>query len=168
MQQNSAEKLTRIDSLPYFEIRRIVNSRVQPMVRRLLSLVLAATIVACPFCCMVGSATAKAAGEKHRPCCECCHDDRPPAPEQKSDEPGDCPTKSGTACQCICGGAVSDAGIPPDVGVDRSVWADLPADGLAALSVAEANLCITTAQLQPDDGHNLGRIMRCLFSTYLC
>src|SRR5262245_31824889 len=120
------------------------------MVRRLLSLVLAATIVSCPYRCMLTSATAKATGQKHHSCCDCCHENEQSGPAQKSDTPNNCPTKSGKTCQCICGGAVSDAGSPPDIGLDTSVWTDLPAEFRVAPSAVESAYCISISQLQPD------------------
>jgi hypothetical protein len=137
------------------------------MLRRALTLFLVASIAACPFVCTLGGASAKAAGEASRGRCDCCHQ------EQSSDplSPGDsrhCPTNSHECCQCICGGAILEVVDTPGCGVDTSLWAPLPSEGMQILTPTAANRHWCIEHVQPDDGSNVGRAMRCLFMSYLC
>ena len=54
------------------------------------------------------------------------------------------------------------------MGIDMNVWAVLPTEIMAIPSAHDAAEHFSICQLQPDDGHNLGRTIRCLFSSYLC
>jgi hypothetical protein len=56
----------------------------------------------------------------------------------------------------------------PAVGLDTSWWTALPVQKVATPSAAEAASCLSISQLQPDDGSNVGRAMRCLFMSFLC
>src|SRR6185295_5082784 len=96
------------------------------MLRRSLSLVLAATIATCPFFCRLNGAIAKAAGKSPHPCCDCCHSDHSSGQTQRSDGSDRCPPNSGKSCQCICGGAISELGNAVDIALDVSMWSILP------------------------------------------
>jgi hypothetical protein len=56
----------------------------------------------------------------------------------------------------------------PDCGVDTSLWAPLPIECVQLATAAAAAEHWTIDQLQPDDGSNVGRAMRCLFLSFLC
>lgn len=138
------------------------------MFRRLLSLMLVATIAACPFFCTLNGATAKVSGEKPHPCCDCCHANHSPEQSQHPDGSKSCPPISGKACQCICGGAISEVRAAPDDCIDLNVWAILPIETYAVSRAPETTQLLSISQLQPDDGHNLGRTMRCLLCSFVC
>jgi hypothetical protein len=116
---------------------------------------------------MVNGALAKAVGGAAHSCCDCCH--RGSADGARLPNGSDhCPPKPGKACQCICGGAISDAGVAHLASFDWSLWTYLPAEFLPAVSAFLAADQVSVAQLQPDDGNNLGRNMRCLFMSLIC
>jgi hypothetical protein len=137
------------------------------MLRHTLSLLLVASIAACPFVCTLSGGPAKAAGKASHGCCDCCHDEQSPEPMTPGDSQ-QCPTKSHTCCQCICGGAVFEVDGTPDCGVDTSLWATLPGEGVQMVTAAVAAEHWSIDQLQPDDGANVGRAMRCLLMSFLC
>ena len=137
------------------------------MLRHALSLLLVASITSCPFVCNLNGALAKAAGGTPHACCDCCHDEHP-AKSECPDGSDHSPLKPTKCCQCICGGAISDIGNAPLVALDWSAWAFLPMDSAPACSAIHVPKVPSVAELQPDDGANLGRTMRCLFMSFLC
>jgi hypothetical protein len=137
------------------------------MLRRALSLLLVASIASCPFICNLNGALAKVTGGVPHTCCDCCHDEHP-AKSECPDHSDHSPLKQGKCCQCICGGAISDAGSASLVTLDLSAWTFLPEQSAPALTAIHSPKPLSIAQLQPDDGANLGRTMRCLFMSFLC
>jgi hypothetical protein len=137
------------------------------MVRGALSLFLAATIATCPFFCTLNGMVAKAVGKSSHACPYCCHSD--PSPKQSQPAaPDDSRSKSRECCQCICGGAVSGAGSTVAAEFDTSIWSALPVELVLPQTEAHCPTHFAISQLQPDDGANLGRAMRCLFMSFLC
>lgn len=136
------------------------------MLRRSLSVVLAATIGACPFVCTLSGAIAMVDGKVSHTCCD-CQAQHSTDKSQPSDSDR-CPPNSGKCCQCICGGAVSELGSVADIGKDVSWWTILPIDSVLVPSASDTAERVFVAQLQPDDGSNVGRSMRCLFMSFLC
>src|SRR3954453_10992667 len=138
------------------------------MLQRGLSLLLSATLVACPFFCTLQITVAKAAGTNLHTCCDCCaaaHAANQPAPSHGSNHR---PSNSGKSCQCICGGAVNQLSAPVDFGLDINWLMVLPAESQCISSKFDPASPVSIDRLQPDDGTNLGRSMRCLFNSFLC
>ncbi len=139
------------------------------MLRRSLSLLLVATIFACPFFCSLSAAIARSSNGGDTPvCCGCFHPQNSADQGQHSNRSKHCPPNSGKCCQCICGGAVSELAGTQDFSVDTSWWTILPIANALLPTVCETQNHVSIAQLQPDDGLNLGRSMRCLFMSFLC
>ena len=135
---------------------------------RLLSVYLAATILACPLLCQPGQCSAADDGaDSGRRCC-CCHgsgsqspEEQPTAPERRSSDSGGC-------CQCICGGAVvGDAGAVI-AEVDTSWWSPVAILIPVRISPQSAQFDWLRAAPWPDDDMNVGRALRCRYGTLLC
>src|SRR5688572_12235602 len=89
---------------------------------RLLSLYLAATILACPLLCRFGPCSVAADGVESVGGCCCCHGGGSPSSDQQPTSPERRSSDSGGSCQCICGGAVVDDAGSNVGGVDTSWW----------------------------------------------
>jgi hypothetical protein len=136
------------------------------MIRRFLSLLLVASITACPLICRGGlQCCASAPAAAAHGCCESCH--KPKASDSKS-APRELPSKTPGGCEgCICGGAVIEDSTLPQVDVG-SLSLPLPESHVVAIAPDHSRSSIGFSVLLPDDGINQGRAMRCLMSSYLC
>jgi len=119
-------------------------------------------LVACPFFCSLNGAIAKVTGNPVHSCCSHSSNQGDPLGDSRG-APKPC-----KADQCICNGAVSELKAPLDLAPDASLWTALATDSLPLQIVFEGVHQPSISQLKPDDGANLGRAMRCLFSSLLC
>lgn len=128
------------------------------MLSRLLSLLLATTVFACPFLCRAGEADAPS--EEKVDACSCCHHEEP-----TGDDSGE---SSDTGCQCVCAGAVVEHAASNyfDFNLQDSVMQFVV--DVYASSQKSAETISERAELEPLDGMNCGRAMRCLYETFLC
>jgi hypothetical protein len=135
------------------------------MFNRALHLLLTVSLFACPLVCRGGD---QCCGNEHATlqnvCCERCeanpaqhHRDRGDNPEPQSD---DC-------CQCICGGAVVEAGTPSLV-LDEPSWIWTSVADLFHSAVTVPQFKVVNGQFLSDDGMNPGRAMRFRFMSLLC
>jgi len=134
------------------------------MLNHFLSLTLATVIFGCPFYCGLPAAADGADSS----CSGCCHHREASPPADSEPAPADDSHSSQGACQCICGGAVIDHWGLPVTPTDLTGFAAAPMTVSLVVCESEARLNALHALLQPDDGMNPGRAMRCLFMTYLC
>lgn len=130
-----------------------------PMFSRLLSLLLATTVFACPFVCRAGEAVALPG--KKADACSCCHH----GSEQDSSVPDETPISD---CQCVCAGAVVDQAATNHYDFDMQESAMLIVVDLHASSQASARAISARAEREPPGGMNCGRAICCLFETFLC
>jgi hypothetical protein len=138
------------------------------MIHRLLSILLAAGIVACPLLCKGGSCCFS---DEHsaakRGCCSACCKSKDSQPADQTPVPSD-PTHSPAQYGgCICGGAVIEDAATHHLELTDCTWiAPLVSQHDAALfnPLQHAQFSV----LLPDDGKNQGRARRCLMSSYLC
>jgi len=139
-----------------------------PMLQKGLSLLLSATLVACPFVCSLNGVVAKVTGNTTHTCCGCCSTAHAPLGSHAPDGSNHRTPSPGKSCQCICGGAVSQLSATFHVDLDASFPIALPSEIKSPASECELANHVSIAQLQPDDGTNLGRAMRCIFMSFLC
>jgi hypothetical protein len=139
------------------------------MLRRTLSILLTAMIVACPCFCKASGVGRDANCAENAGCCGCCHSNSSSHEADHSPAPSD-HSRHGAprCCQCICGGAVVDDGAHLDVVPDISFWVavELAQPVFIDASVTSGDPRWTTPP--PDDGANVGRTLRCWYQSFLC
>lgn len=133
------------------------------MPRRVTSLLLAFALFACPYFCGSGCCSGvEGASAASHSCCQAPGHGHAPADHA--------PGKRGhsdAGCQCICAGAVVDHASAPPIGVDTAVWAPV-ALGAAAVVTSASHSNYLDIVLQPDDGMNVGRALRCRHMSLVC
>ncbi len=144
------------------------SSAAEREMKSAISLLLVASVFACPLICHVGHAASRANGKSVAGCC--CHGatDTMPAGDRSPGVPSRSHGSDG-CCQGICGGAV--------MGNFATYNAALDLTWVLPFAVVEPVLLTTLQETHadrfctapwPDDGTNRGRELCCLFSTLLC
>jgi hypothetical protein len=139
------------------------------MCSRILSVVLATIIVGCPALC--GSACAQpTTSKKVRARCACCCHTQSRHTPSRHDSPSEKAPQHNCdhSCQCICGGAIVDLASQFSAGDDLGWTTPLPTADVHLPSALARLVAVSPDSLQPDDGANPGRTLRCLLSTFLC
>jgi hypothetical protein len=136
------------------------------MIRRLLSIALAATVLSCPLFCRMGAACC-ATGATAKAGCDRCHEHDADAPADQSRRP-DSQDKSQGNCQCICGGAVIEFDASHVIALDVISWIALPIDERPVTAPASTGQGQAAGIHRLGDDMNPGRALRCLFMSYLC
>jgi hypothetical protein len=135
------------------------------MFHRALNILLAVSIFACPLVCRGGG---QCCGNEHamleNVCCERCEANPARQHRDRNDDresgPDDC-------CQCICGGAVVEAGTTSLI-LDEPSWIWTSVADLFHSTVTVPQFEVVNGQFLSDDGMNPGRAMRFRIMSLLC
>jgi hypothetical protein len=137
------------------------------MLTRLLSVLLAAAVLVCPLVCVgADSRCEKEPVTASGCCCKHCHSKESSAPGNDTC-PGD-HRPAEKCCQGVCGGAVIEKRDAQTVTIEFTAFLAPAIVAVSSLEFSEP--CTNTAAqvLLPDDGHNPGRVLRCLWQSFLC
>jgi hypothetical protein len=143
-------------------IRAVEVSDPNAMFNQTLSVLLATSILSCPWLCSGGEICARSS--ERSAACGCCHSESSNSSHKQDSSPA---KESSTECQGICGGAVVVDTAMPDIDLDinRSLPVMDHSSLLASSESSDGHLLIAA---WPDIGANIGRLLCCLYSTLLC
>jgi hypothetical protein len=140
------------------------------MVKQVLSILLATSIVACPVLCGRGAAccgTVRASGV--HACCEACRDVESNGGGERDSAPSHQDSGAPKQCNgCICGGAVVDDVSAQNLVVTNDHWIAIPTAFQLLSAASDLRPMPNPKGPLPDDDMNPGRAMRCIMSSYLC
>jgi hypothetical protein len=134
------------------------------MLRGALSILLATTILACPFVCRAGADSSADGASINSTCCHRHH-----GSESKGDQstPSNSENHDGPECQCVCSGAVVKYAKPFDARPEVIYPATLPVVALLGAPSFNGLLAGRFEAPPPTGSANPGRALCCLYNTYL-
>ena len=135
------------------------------MVRGALSILLATTILACPFVCRAGGASEADGAASARATCFHCH--HAAEPDDGHSSPSSPDRHNGPECQCVCSGAVVKHTVPFDARPDVIYPASLPVVAQLVAPLLNGQLAGHFEAPPPTGSANPGRTLCCLYSSYL-